>query len=118
MTIFDTDRGIAIDDLALAVIAKAQADGVETGPSEKMLQLAKERQRIFPSKSDAQAYVDVYTDPRNVALKEKVVQENWALSGHAQSYMSNIGHAADYSNPHPVRVRSPRAGSGPRPYGN
>jgi hypothetical protein len=84
MTIFDTDRGIAIDDSALAVIAKAQADGVETG-NPKMLQLAKERQRIFPSKSDAQAYVDVYTDPRNVALKEKVVQENWALSGHAQA---------------------------------
>jgi hypothetical protein len=28
----------------------------------------------------------VYTDPRNVALKEKVLQESWALSGHAQNY--------------------------------
>jgi hypothetical protein len=94
-------------------IAKAEA-ARRGSASVQMLNLAREHQKTFPSKSDAAAYTAVYTDPRNVELKSKVLAENWSLAGLGDTrYMAEQNRP--YSNPHTPHASTPRAGCGSRP---
>jgi hypothetical protein len=79
-----------------------------SGPaSMEMLAIARSLKEKDPKLSDAAAYMRAYTDPKNVELKQKVLEENWSLAGVGDTAYA-AGMSAPYSNPRP-------ASSGPRP---
>ena len=95
-----------VGDLAKAEAAKRGSASMQT------LELARQHNAANPQLSEAQSYDRVYTSPKNIALKQKVLEENWSLAGMgdtAYNARNNpVGRASDCSNPH-------LGGSGPRP---
>jgi hypothetical protein len=80
-----------------------KADAARRGPpSERMLELAREHQKMFPNKSDAQAYAFVYTSRENVDLQQRMSAEQWSLN--------TVGDTAYNQRNNPVGRATPETG--------